>query len=81
MTRSSSVAFVLMKCKLESVRYVVNQIEEMKSVKEIALVDGQWKIIVKIESGDLDGIREAIRWKLRNIPEIESTLTLVEHTK
>ncbi|MCA9827854.1 MAG: Lrp/AsnC ligand binding domain-containing protein [Nitrosopumilus sp.] len=81
MTRSSSVAFVLIKCKQESVRYVVNQIEEMKSVKEIALVDGQWKIIVKIESGDLDGIREAIRWKLRNIPEIESTLTLVEHTK
>ncbi len=81
MTSSSSVAYVLITCKQESVRYIVNQIEEMESVKEIALVDGQWKIIVKIESGDLDGIREVIRWKLRNIYEIESTLTLVECAK
>lgn len=81
MASYSSVAYVLITCKQELVRYIVNQIEEIESVKEITLVDGQWKIIVKIESKDLDGIREAIRWKLRNIPEIESTLTLVECTK
>ena len=81
MAISSSVAYVLITCKQESVRHVVNQVEEIESVKEIALVDGQWRMIVKIESGDLDGIREATRWKLRNIPEIESTLTLVEYAK
>ena len=75
----SSVAFVLIMCNSESVESIIKHLDEMDTVTETAAVDGPWKIITKLESTDLDHIREAIRWKLRKMDGIESTLTLVEY--
>jgi len=76
---SHSLAFVLIMCKTESILGIAYQLDELDTVKETALVSGPWKIIVKLESKSLDHLRDAIRWKIRKIPEIESTLTLVEY--
>lgn len=81
MSKASSIAFVLITCKQESVSYIASHLKDIESVKEITPVDGPWRIIAKLESDDMDHIRETIRWKLRKIPEIESTLTLVEYMK
>jgi len=77
----SSVAFVLIMCSSESVESIIKQIDEIDTVTETAAVDGPWRIIAKLEAIDLDHIREAIRWKLRKMDGIESTLTLVEYMK
>jgi len=79
MENSSSIAFVLIMCKPDSKIDIVDQLVEITVVKEITLVEGPWRIIVKLESSDLNHIRDAIRWKLRKIIGIESTLTLVEY--
>ncbi|MCV0401323.1 MAG: Lrp/AsnC ligand binding domain-containing protein [Nitrosopumilus sp.] len=76
---NSSVAFVLIMCKFESISEILQQMNEVDVVAETAIVVGPWKIIVKLEATDLDHIREAIRWKLRKMTGIESTLTLVEY--
>lgn len=68
-------------CKSESIAEIVQQMDEIDIVSETTLVEGPWKIIVKLEGKDLDQIREAIRWKLRKITGIESTLTLVEYMR
>ncbi|MFQ5497998.1 MAG: Lrp/AsnC ligand binding domain-containing protein [Nitrosopumilus sp.] len=78
---NSSAAFVLIMCKSESIAEIVQQMDEIDIVSETTLVEGPWKIIVKLEGKDLDQIREAIRWKLRKITGIESTLTLVEYMR
>lgn len=75
----SSVAFVLIMCDSELIRPIIKQLGQIDVVTETAIVDGPWKIITKFESSDLDHIREAIRWKLRKMDGIESTLTLVEY--
>ncbi len=75
----SSVAFVLIMCNFEAIDLIIKQLAEIEIVTETAVVDGPWKIITKFESTDLDNIREAIRWKLRKMDGIESTLTLVEY--
>ncbi len=75
----SSVAFVLIMCNSELIRPIIKQLGEIDIVTETTIVDGPWKIITKFESSDLDHIREAIRWKLRKMDGIESTLTLVEY--
>ena len=77
----SNVAFVLIMCNYKSVECLIKQIDEIDTVTETAAVDGPWRIIAKLESTDLDHIREAIRWKLRKMDGIESTLTLVEYMK
>lgn len=75
----SSVAFVLIMCNSELMQPIIKQLDQIDIVTETAIVDGPWKIITKFESSDLDHIREAIRWKLRKMDGIESTLTLVEY--
>lgn len=76
---NSSIAFVLIMCKFESIFDIVQQMNEVDIIAETSLVEGPWKIIVKLEAKNLDRIREAIRWKLRKMAGIESTLTLVEY--
>ena len=68
-------------CKQESIEFVADQLNEIDVVKESTLIDGPWRIIVKLEAPTLDHIREAVQWKLRKIEGIESTLSLVEYMK
>ncbi len=72
------IAIVLISCKQKSIEGIIRQLNEIGVVKETMLVEGQWNILVKLESFNLDHIRDAIRWNLRNIDGIETTLTLVE---
>ena len=74
-----SIGFVLNESKHSPIEDIVNQLKEIEIVKEIVLVEGLWKIVVKLKASDLDKIREAIQWKIRKITEIESTLTLIEY--
>lgn len=78
---SSSIAFVLIMCKQELASIIMEQLDEIDTVKEITKVHGPWRIIVKLESSNLDNIRDAIRYKLRRITGIETTLTLVEYMR
>lgn len=38
---------------------------------------GAYDIITKVESDQVETLREAITWKIRKIPKIRSTLTLM----
>jgi len=60
---------------------IVNQLNEIDVVKETTLVDGPWRIVVKLQSVSLDHIRESVQWKLRKMEGVESTLSLVEYMK
>jgi len=81
MTDTSSIVFVLIMCKHESMTGIVNQLNEIDVVKETTLVDGPWRIVVKLQSASLDHIRESVQWKLRKMEGVESTLSLVEYMK
>lgn len=81
MTNTSSIVYVLIMCKHESMTSVINQLNEIDVVKEATLVDGPWRIVVKLQSASLDHLRNAIQWKLRKMEGIESTLSLVEYIK
>ncbi len=81
MIDNSSVVYVLIMCKHESMTSVVNQLNEIDVVKEATLVDGPWRIVVKLQSISLEHLRDAIQWKLRKMEGIESTLSLVEYIK
>lgn len=81
MANTSSIVYVLIMCKHESMTSVINQLNDIDVVKEATLVDGPWRIVVKLQSTSLDHLRDAIQWKLRKMEGIESTLSLVEYMK
>ena len=51
---NSSIAFVLIMCKFESIFDIVQQMNEVDIIAETSLVEGPWKIIVKLEAKNLD---------------------------
>jgi hypothetical protein len=40
-------------------------------------VHGAYDILVKLNQGSVDELKETIKWHLKKIPEIKSTVTLI----
>ena len=78
MKNKPTIAFVLLGCGDEVIDEVVDELKIIDSVKEYVRLDSPWKIIIKLE-GDIEQIREIIRWKIRKMSNIETTLTLIEY--
>lgn len=81
MENDSSVAFVLIDCNDDVTHFVIDELRDMDIVKECTILKDVWKIIAKLETENMHSIRDAIQWKIRKIPEIKTTLTLVEYMK
>lgn len=78
MENKFTIAFVLLGCGDEVIDEVVDELKTIDSIKEYVRLDSPWKIIIKLE-GDIEQIREIIRWKIRKMSNIETTLTLIEY--
>ena len=53
---------------------------ELKSIEGVVEVHGTfgaYDILAKVESTQVEALRETITWKIRKIPKIRSTLTLM----
>jgi DNA-binding Lrp family transcriptional regulator len=72
-----AVAYVLINCELGSEEVVIAEIKSIEDVKVLQCSFGAYDILVKIESGQVEALRETITWKIRKIPKIRSTLTLM----
>ncbi len=72
-----AVAYVLINCELGAEEAVIAEIKSIEDVKEVHGTFGAYDILVKIESSQVEALRETITWKIRKIPKIRSTLTLM----
>lgn len=72
-----ALAFVLINCELGSEEKVISEIKELKDVVEVIGTYGAYDMIVKIETDNVEKLREIITWNIRKIPRIRSTLTLM----
>ena len=72
-----ATAFVLIGVESGSEPDVVKQLRELQSVKDAYLVYGVYDIVVKIEAVTEKELKEAITYKLRGLPKIRSTQTLM----
>jgi len=70
-------AYVLINCELGSEESVISQLKALDSVKEVHGTFGAYDILAKVESDEVSTLRETITWKIRKIPKIRSTLTLM----
>jgi len=72
-----ATAYVLVNCELRSEEVVISELKSIEGVKEVHGTFGAYDILAKIESDQVEALREAITWKVRKIPKIRSTLTLM----
>ncbi len=70
-------AFVLLNTEMGSEETIVRDLKNLEEVKEVFRVYGVYDIIAKVESNTMDKVKEIIVWKLRNLKDVKSTLTLI----
>ncbi|MYB30097.1 MAG: Lrp/AsnC family transcriptional regulator [Cenarchaeum sp. SB0663_bin_5] len=72
-----ATAYVLINCELGSEESVIAELKQMNDVVEVHGTFGAYDILAKVESEQVEKLRETITWKVRKIPKIRSTLTLM----
>ncbi len=72
-----ATAYVLINCELGSEESVISELKNINGVVEVHGTFGAYDILAKIESDQVEKLRETITWKVRKIPKIRSTLTLM----
>ena len=70
-------AFVLLNTELGSEDSIVKELRSLEGVKEVFQVYGVYDIIAKVELDTMDKVKEIITWKLRKLPGVKSTLTMI----
>ena len=72
-----ATGYVLINCELGSEEDVISELKSIDGVKEVHGTFGAYDILAKVESDQVEKLRETITWKIRKIPKIRSTLTLM----
>ena len=70
-------AYILINCEIGSEEEVITALKNIDSIKEVHGTFGAYDILAKIESAQVEDLRESITWKIRKIDKIRSTLTLM----
>jgi len=70
-------AYVLISCDLGFEEDIISQLKTNDEVKEVLGTLGAYDIVAKIESEDIGKLRDTVNRKIRYIPRIRSTLTLM----
>ncbi len=72
-----TIAYVLISCDLGFDTEIIDEIKQVEDVKEVHGVNGAYDIVVKLESANVENLRDIITWKIRKLNRVRSTLTLL----
>jgi len=70
-------AYVLINCDLGHEQEIIDELNHLENVKEVHGTFGAYDIIAKVASDKSESLRETITWKIRKLPNVRSTLTLM----
>ena len=70
-------AYVLVNCDLGFDAEIIDEIKQLEDVKEVHWVFGAYDILVKLESANVENLKDIITWKIRKLNRVRSTLTLM----
>ena len=72
-----ATAYVLINCDLGYEAEIIDEIKQIEDVKEVHGVFGAYDILVKLESANVENLKDIITWKIRKLNRVRSTLTLM----
>ncbi|MFQ5940798.1 MAG: Lrp/AsnC ligand binding domain-containing protein [Nitrososphaerales archaeon] len=70
-------AYVLINCDLGSEESIIKEIKGLEGVKEVKGTYGVYDVIAKVDSDKMDALKDTITWKIRRMPKVRSTVTLI----
>ena len=63
-------AYILINCEIGSEEDVITALKNIDSIKEVHGTFGAYDILAKIESPQVEDLRETITWKIRKIDKM-----------
>ena len=72
-----TTAYVLLSCDLGFDVEIIDEIKQLEGVKEVRGVFGAYDILVKLESANVENLKDTIIWKIRKLNRVRSSLTLM----
>jgi len=74
-------AYILLSCESGSDKYIVSNLKTIETVREAYGTFGTYDVIAMMKSDSEDKLNEIITKKIRKIPKIRATLTLMAFEK
>ena len=71
------LAFVLVNVEAGTDKEVLENIKKIPEVKTAYMVYGVYDLVVMLESGTLDKLREIVTKKIRYLDKVRSTMTMI----
>ncbi len=72
-----AIAYVLINCDLGYEEQVIEELKHISDVKEVHGTFGAYDILAKVESANVENLRDTVSWKIRKLDRVRSTLTLM----
>jgi len=70
-------AYVLINCELSRKTEVIRELSQLSGILEVSEVHGAYDILVKLNEASVEELKETIKWHLKKISDIKSTVTLI----
>ena len=71
-----TVAYVLMKCDLGAEEKITEKLNEMDEVLWVDQIYGAYDLLIKVEAGNIEKLKETLTWNIQNMDKVRSTLTV-----
>ncbi len=72
-----TTAYVLINCDLGSEEQIIEELKQISDVREVHGTFGAYDFLAKVESANVETLRETMTKKIRKIDKVKSTLTLM----
>ncbi|MGQ9469467.1 MAG: Lrp/AsnC family transcriptional regulator [Nitrososphaerales archaeon] len=70
-------AFVLLNVEPGSEDELLKELRKIEGVREAHRVYGVYDTVVKVEAESTEKLKEVLTWKIRRLPHVRSTLTMI----
>jgi DNA-binding Lrp family transcriptional regulator len=77
MAKGKASAIILVQTEIGAETRVMDELLKIPEVKEVYIVYGTYDIVVKVEADALEKIRDIVTNKIRRLPDIRTTVTMI----
>lgn len=70
-------AFLLLNVETGTEEEVMNSLRDLQAVKEARMVYGVYDIIVRVETGTMEELKNVVSWTVRRLDRVRSTMTMI----
>lgn len=71
------MAYVLINTEPKHMENVVESLEKLDTIVEVFPVYGVYDVVAKIKAETMERLKEIVTWKVRNLEEVRSTITML----